>query len=281
MEYRDDGQVHRIPGGRLKGADAPLTENDLAVASGHDILRAHKQLLQRVAQPPLQQHRLAQFAQLLEQFKVLHVPRPNLDDVDILKQRQMLGVHDLCDNGQTRDLLGLQQQTDALLMESLEGVGGGAGLECAAPQGLGARRLDALGNGDDLLLLFHRTGSGHHQKMTAADLGSVAEGDDRVLLVELAVGILIRLLDSPDHLHNVQRQNALHVHPRGVADQADDGVVLAYGHVGLQTHVAQPAGEQLHLLGFRVLLQNDDHYASLLLMKFDEKIKKPYSAVSL
>ena len=45
VEHGDDGQVHGVAGGGLEGADAPLAEDDLAVAPGHDILRAHKQLL--------------------------------------------------------------------------------------------------------------------------------------------------------------------------------------------------------------------------------------------
>ncbi len=77
----------------------------------------------------------------------------------------MLGVHDLGDDGQPRGLPRLQQQPDSLLVESLEGVRGGTGLEGASPQHLGPGGLDGLGHGDDLLLVFHRAGPRHHQEV--------------------------------------------------------------------------------------------------------------------
>ena len=186
----------------------------------------------------------------------------------------MLGVHDLGDDGQARGRLGLQQQPDALLVEALEGVGGGAGLEGPAPEDMRAAGLDGLGHGDDLLLRLHRAGAGHHQEVAAADFGPVGEGDDSVLLVELPVGVLVGLLDALDGLHNVQGQDALHVHPGGVPHQADDGVVLAHGHMGFQTHVVQPGVEQLHLLALRALFQNDNHGTTLLFTDFFLQKKK-------
>ena len=115
----------------------------------------------------------------------------------------MLGVHDLRDDGQARGLPGLQQQADALLVEALEGVGGGPGLEGAAPEDLGPGGLHGLGHGDDLLLVLHGAGAGHHQEVAAADLGAVSQLDNGVPLMEFPVGVLVGLLDAAHRLHDV------------------------------------------------------------------------------
>ena len=56
-QYPYGGQVQRVAGVGLEGADAPLAEDHVAVAPGHDVLGAHQQLPQRVGQAPLQKDR--------------------------------------------------------------------------------------------------------------------------------------------------------------------------------------------------------------------------------
>lgn len=114
MEDGDSGQVQGIAGGSLKGTDAPLAEDHVLVAPGHDVLRAHQQLLDGVGQAPLDEDGLSRLAQLLQKLKVLHVPGAHLDDVHVLEERQVVGVHDLGDDGQSGLPLGLQQQLDAV-----------------------------------------------------------------------------------------------------------------------------------------------------------------------
>ena len=87
----------RIAG--LKGADAALAEDNVLVALGHDVLGAHHKLFQRVGQAAFEQHGLFLAAHGLEQLKVLHVAGTHLDEVHVLEQGQVLGVHDLGDDG--------------------------------------------------------------------------------------------------------------------------------------------------------------------------------------
>ena len=62
----------------------------LLVAAGHDVFRAHQQLLERVGKAALEQDRAClDRAQLLQQIEILHVARADLNDVNILEQRQM------------------------------------------------------------------------------------------------------------------------------------------------------------------------------------------------
>lgn len=88
------------------------------------------------------------------------------------------------------------------------------------------------------------------------------EGDDRVRLVEFAVGAFIGLLDPADSLHDIQSHDVLHIYPGGVAYQSHNGVILTYRDMGLQPHTVEPGAEHLHLLLFRVFLQYDDHIFS-------------------
>ena len=76
----------RVAGVVVKRADAALAEDDLLVAAGHDVFRAHQQLFDGVGQAALEQDGLVGLAKLLEQVKVLHIPRADLNHVDVLEQ---------------------------------------------------------------------------------------------------------------------------------------------------------------------------------------------------
>ena len=155
VQHWNRGDIQRVAGGGFESADTALAENDIFVAAGHDVLGAHQQFLDGVGKAALEQDGLADLTQLLEQLEVLHVARANLNDVNVLKQRQMVDVHDLGDDGQAGFLLGFAQQLDALAVESLEGVGGGAGLERAAAEHICAGSLDGFGHRQDLVVVLH------------------------------------------------------------------------------------------------------------------------------
>lgn len=95
LEHGHRREVERIARVVVKRADAALAEDDLLVAAGHDVLGAHEQLLERAGQAALEQDGLAQLAKLTQEVEVLHIARADLNDVHILKQRQMLHAHDL------------------------------------------------------------------------------------------------------------------------------------------------------------------------------------------
>ena len=160
MEHGDGGKIQRVAGVVAIGADAPFTEDHLLIAVGHDIFCAHEQLLQRVGQTALQQDGLAELAQLPQQVEVLHIAGAHLQHIYILEQRQIHHAHDLGDDGQARLLPGDLQKLQPLRLQTGKVIGGGAGLEGAAPEHIRARRLDISGHGHDLLLRFHGAGAG-------------------------------------------------------------------------------------------------------------------------
>ena len=64
VEHGDRCKIQRVAGVIIKGADAPLTENDLLVAVCHDVFGAHQQLLQGVGKAALEQDGLTELSQL-------------------------------------------------------------------------------------------------------------------------------------------------------------------------------------------------------------------------
>ena len=137
FQHRYGGNIQRVPGIGLEGADPPFAEDHILIAARHDIFRAHEQFLIGTHETPFEQDGLFQFAQLLEQFKVLHVAGTNLDHIHLLKIFQLGEVHQLGDDGQTGGFLRLQQQFDPSPLHPLKTVRTRPGLERTAPQECG------------------------------------------------------------------------------------------------------------------------------------------------
>ena len=240
--------VQCVAGSGLKGADAALAQDNLFVAAGHDVFCAHQQLFDGVGKSALEQDGLVYFAQLLEQLKVLHIACADLNDVHLFKQRQMVDAHDFGDNGQTGCFFGFQQVIQPFLAQSLEGVWGGARLECAATQQSCAGSLDRIGYRNHLLTTFHRAGTGDDLKMSAADF-SAADIDDGVVRVEFAVGIFIGLLDSFDFGNGVHRFDVIGVQTGGITNQSEDGFVYAANLLHLKIHLLEVTDHFIDLNG--------------------------------
>ena len=248
LQNGDGGQVQGVPGvGGFVGADAPLAEDDLLVAVGHDVLGAHEQLLDGASQTALEEDGLIQLAQFLEHIEVLGVPGAHLDHVHILKEVDVADVHEFGNDGQAGGLLGLQQEADALIPQTLEVVGRGTGLEGATPEEVGPRLLDPVGYEGDLSFVLHGAGTGDQGEVPAAD-GSAPHLDDGVVRVELPVDRLEGVRNPGDGLHNVQALDHFHIHRGGVADETQNGVGLAMGYMDPQPLFFQPVDEMLGAL---------------------------------
>ena len=195
----------------------------------------------------------------MEQLEVLHVSGAHLDDVDFIEEGKLGDVHDFGDYRKPCLLAGLKQQLDPLFTHSLEGVGGRARLERATPQDVGARRLHSRRNGTNLLLAFHRTWPRNQGKVAAAYLDAVRKGDDRVLRMKFPVGGLVGILDALDLVDNVQGADEVDVDTRGVSNQPQNLLVLAFGCVDLKPLALQPGNQILQLHGIWIFLQYDYH----------------------
>ena len=258
VQHHHTREVEGVAHTGLKGADAPLAEDDVLVALGHDVLGAHHELFQRVGKTALEQDGLFLAAYGLEQLKVLHVAGTDLNEVHVLEQGQMLGVHDLGDDGGTGGAAGQLEQVQTFAPHSLEGVRRGAGLERAAAQQGSTGVLHALGAVGDLLFALNAARACDDREIAAADLHAV-HVDDAVVRVELAVGLLVRLGYAAAGLDDGVGQHPALGNGLGIADEAEDVGVAALGVVDLQAHALQLAAELMHLHLGGVLFQYNDH----------------------
>ena len=259
------GEVEGVAGVLLKGADAPLAENNLLVAAGHDILCGHDPLLDGVAQAALEQNRLVHLTHGLEQLEILHVAGTDLHHVHIfLKLRDPVLAHQLGHDGHSGGLPGLDHIEDALGLQTLEGVGRGAGLISAAAEQACTARLYAVGNAQCLLFALDAAGACHHGDLLApADLHAAAV-DDRVCGVEQAVCALI----GRGHAGNVVDprvcQHVPLVDLGGVAHQTEHIVVLAGDQGHVQTLLFEFVDDLFQLLFGSAFFGGDDHGRSFL-----------------
>ena len=156
--HRNGCDIQGGPAVRLKSADAALTQNDLGIAPGQNVLRRLQKLRHGGGHAPFQQHRLPHLAQGLEQGKILHIPGAHLQNVHVCQAVQLPGVGDLRHHRQARLLTGVHQHVDAPLTQPLEGVGGCPGLEYASSQQLGPGGLHPPGHAGHLHLGLHSAG---------------------------------------------------------------------------------------------------------------------------
>ena len=162
LDDRDGGDVHRVAGVGLEGADAALAEDDVVVAAGEDVFGGEQQLFDGGGDAALEQHGLADRAELAQQVEVLHIARADLEEIDVGQHQLDLGdLHDLADDEQAGGVAGFAQQLEGIEAHALEGVGRAARFECAAAKEFRAGGLDDLRAGEDLLAAFDGAGPGH------------------------------------------------------------------------------------------------------------------------
>jgi hypothetical protein len=109
----------------------------------------------------LEQDRLAQAAGMLEQRKILHVARADLDDVGPFGDEvEGFVVDGFGDDAQAEAVANLGHDASGFDAEALKRVGRCAGLVCAAAEELRAGRGNLLGDGEGLFAAFDGAGPG-------------------------------------------------------------------------------------------------------------------------
>ena len=213
----------------------------------------------------------------LEQLEVLHIACADLHHVHILlKLRDAVLAHQLGHDGQTGGFAGLYHVQDALGLQTLKGVGRGAGLVGTAAEQRCAARLDSLRDAQCLLGVLDAAGACHDGDLfLAADLHAAAV-DDRVCGVEQAVGALI----GREHAGNVVDprvcQHVPLVDLGGVAHQTEHVVVLAGDQGHIQTLLFEFINDLFQLFFRSAFFGGDDHGRSFLSCLFFTSRYVPY-----
>ena len=224
-------KVQRVAGVFFKRADAALAENDVFIAAGHDVLRAHDPFLDGIGKPALEQHRLFHFAHGLQKLEVLHIARTDLHKVHIfLKFIDLVLAHQLADDGHAGRFTRRRHGQNALCAKALERIGRGARLVRAAAQHAAARVLHFAGNAHGLLLALDAARPADDGDLFAAAHLDAAHVDDAVRLVKQAVRLFVRLGHTLHVFHIRVRPHLFFVDNRRVAHQAEHIVIRAADH---------------------------------------------------
>ena len=80
--------------------------------------------------------------------------------------------------------------------------------------------------------------------------------------MEFPVGVFEGFLDAFHILHNVHGPDHIHVHFGGVAHQAYNGLLGAYGDVRGDAHALKPGGQTVQLLLGGVFLEKHYHFTT-------------------
>ena len=214
---------------RFQMSESPLTKDDIWIPAGHNILRAHQQLLQGAGKPAFEQDRLPCVAKLFKSSKFCMFRAPtwitSTSSNRCSWERSIISVT----MGSPVSFLASSSR-EILVPKPLERVRGGARFERAAPEHGRPGGFYASGNFANLLFGFYRTGPCDNLEIPASELHA-ANVDNSVLRVELPVRVFIGLLDPFDILHNIQRFLKVDIQRRGISDQAEDGLMDAFTEV--------------------------------------------------
>src|SRR3990167_8642452 len=102
FQIRYSAQAEGEAGMVLKGPYAPLTEDDVGIAPGEDVLCGQEELLQGGRHPPLEYDRLGLFPHCLQEDKIAHVPGTYLEHIGILGYHlDMFWTQDLRNHGES------------------------------------------------------------------------------------------------------------------------------------------------------------------------------------
>ena len=138
----------------------------------------------------------------------------------------MICVHYLGNDRESGLLFCLKQHLNAVCLKSLEVVGRGARLECAAAKHGSARRLYRACDLANLIHALNRAGTCDKRKYVAADRG-VSYLNYGVVGVELSVGALEWLADALDAVNYLKAFKQLLVYLARVTDKSDNRVMTA------------------------------------------------------
>ena len=174
LGHDDRREVQREARARLERADAALAEDHVVPTRGRHVLRRQQPLLHRRRETPLQDHAVIRAryrgADPLQKREVRHVAGPDLQDLRVLHdQIYVVRVHHLGYDLEAKIPRDPGQYLQALLAETLERVGRGAGFEGATANITKAGLLHGLRRGYELVVALDRARAGDHPEGARPD----------------------------------------------------------------------------------------------------------------
>ena len=265
FQNRNGTQIQCVSCSGFKGTNPSFAKDYVFVAACHDVFCAHQKLINRICKTSFQQNRLGHLADLLQQLEVLHISCANLHKINgFFKHGDVYRIHDFGNDGQTCQLLCFYQQLQTIALQTLECVGGGSGLECAATQQTCACRFDSFCDFTNLRFAFNGTGTCDNLEIAAADFYA-CNINYLICIMEFTVCIFEGLLNTLHIFNDIQRSDQIHIYHRGIANQTNDGMIHTTGNMGADAHAAKPYLQVFNLFFLCVGFQY--YYHNFLLKK--------------
>ena len=263
LNDRNGVQVEQIARRRVEAAQPTLAQHHLVVAFGEDVFRAQEQIGDGGRHSALEQHRLAQTTDCLEQRVVLHVAGADLDAVPVLGHEFCPRlVHCFGHDGKPGFLASKGEQLESRFSQTLKRVRRTARLEGAAAKGCRPRRSHRVRRRQNLLLRLDRAGPRDNHDRSTADVHPGSEGDHRTVRFPLARHLLV-LLGDVNHLRHARKADDVRViHPGVVPNQADHRALLPRHGNWSEAHFGDDATDCVDLGVGRAVLHDDKHYVS-------------------
>src|SRR6266700_3118557 len=264
----DDGNrrdVQRIARVSLERANAALAQDDIIIATGHNVLGREQQFFKRGSDASLEHHRLLYLAQFPQQIEVLHVARADLQDIDVGQHHGHLrNFHHFADHQHAKAVSGFAKQFERFEAQPLERVWRGTWLECAAAQRPCTRFRYLLGSRKKLLARFHRAWPGHDDNLIPTNCYAIRETYERPLRTKTTPRELVRSADAVHVLHSGQHFEIARIEIYARAHRRQNGLALARRAVYRKAHPDQVLDDLLDLLLTRRFLHCNDHKRQLL-----------------
>jgi len=257
----DDAEVERVSGVVGEGAYAALTEGDIVVALAHDVFGGHEEFVEGGAEAALEQDRFALLAGALQQGEVLHVARADLDDVSVLGDEfERLVVDGLGDDAHAKGAANVGHDEEGFEAESLEGVGRGARLECAAAEELCTGSGDLFCDAEGLFAALDGAGPGDDGEISAADGGvCTGEGDDGVFVLDVAAGEFVSLGDPDDFGDAAEGLKVSAINFALVSGNSDGRTLRARQRMRTKSELLNVLADRLNFFRRRLRFHHDKH----------------------
>src|SRR5713101_2347363 len=200
LDGGDNGEVERVAGKIGERSNAAFAEHHVVIAFGEDIFGGHQEFVERSRHAAFQEDVLFGVAGALQERKILHIARADLDDVRVLLDEiERFIVDGFRDDTETVAGADFRKNLQSFFTETLKTVGRSAGLVRTAAEKARAGFFDAFGDSEALFLGFDGARPGDKSHVPAANddfAGRSGDSKDGVLFLGVAADQFVRLADG-------------------------------------------------------------------------------------
>ena len=177
--------------------------------------------------------------QFCQQLEILHIPCAHLYNIHISEEVDVFGTHKFGNNGQSCSFFSFQKKFQSFRFQSLKIIGGRTRFESAAPEQVGSGVANPLRDTDNLIVVFHGTGTRDQAEVSAADFdaGGIHY---RILRMEFPVALLKWLADGLDRQNHIETLQQIYIQLTCISHQSKDSIFVSFRNMDFNTLCFKP-----------------------------------------